>query len=176
MRALSGLCTTALVLAFVGCSGDDTADQIAAVNKSNIQRVSNLYAAYQNMKNSSGPKTEAELKEFVKTYDPSKLSAMGVDANNLDAVFVSERDGQPFKVKYGVAGGRGAVAAVVFEATGKDGRKQVGFTGGTVEDVDDSRYKQLWDGKAAPPATPGQKDFGRPTGGPPPGAPRGPGK
>jgi hypothetical protein len=170
----------AFAAGLAGCSGDQTANQVAAMNTSNIQRVSNIYAAFQNYKGNRGPKDEAEFKGFIKDFDPNKLKMMGIDPNNLDGLFTSERDGKTFKVRYNVGGGRGSVDAVTFEQEGKDGKKQVGFTGGKVEDVDDATYQQLWSGKGehqAPGATPAgpNKAAGRPTGGgPPPGAPTGP--
>jgi hypothetical protein len=103
---------------------------------------------------------------------------MGVDAGNPEAVFVSERDGKPFKVRYGVGGGRGSVDAVAFEQDGQGGAKRVGFTGGKVEEADAATYAALWAGKgesqkpAGPPAgAPGKG--GRPAGRPE-GAPTGP--
>jgi hypothetical protein len=176
-RAAAGL-VAALLTGLAGCSGDRVAQQVAEMNASNIQRVSNIYAAFQNYKSGRGPKDEAEFKTFIKEFDPAKLKMMGIDANNVDAVFVSERDGKPFKVRYQVGGGRGSVAPVVFEQVGKDGKKQVGFTGGKVEEADDADYKQLLAGKGStqppvgPPAGAAVKG-GRP-GGPPPGAPTGP--
>jgi hypothetical protein len=178
-RIVSAGVAAVLAAGLVGCT-DETAKQIGAMNTSNIQRVSNLYAGFQNMKSPKGPKDEAEFKEFVKAYAPDKLTAMGIDPGNAESVFVSERDGQPFKIRYKVGGGRGSVAPVVFEAVGKDGKKQVGFTGGKVEEVDDATYQKYWSGKggAEPPAgPPAGGGAGRPRGGgPPPGAPTGPPK
>ena len=71
---------------------------------------------------------------------------MQVDPGNLDALFVSDRDGQPFVVRYGVSGGLGATDAVIFEQQGRNGKRQVGFTDGTVEEVDSARYDQLLQG------------------------------
>ena len=165
-----------------GCSSDKTAQLVGEMNKSNIQRVANLYAAYQNMKSAGGPQDEKEFKEFISAYAPDKLKMMGVNASDLEGVFKSERDGQAFKVRYKVGGGKGSVAPVVFETAGKDGKKQVGFTGGKVEDCDDARYKELLAGKdssapgAGPAAGGGTVPGGgtRPGGGRPAGAPTGP--
>ena len=164
----------ALLVGPAGCSGDGTARQVAARNASNIQRVANMYAAFQTYKGGRGPGDAAEFKSFIKDFDPAKLSMMGIDPAKLDAVFSSERDRQPFKIRYGAGGGRGAVVAVVFEQAGKDGAKQVGYTGGKVEAVDEATAQRLWSGKAdaAPPAA---GPSGRPTG-PPAGAPTGPPK
>ena len=147
------------------------------MNKSNIQRVANLYTAFQTYKGGRGPATEAEFKEFIGQFDKEKLQMMGVNPGDLGGLFTSERDGKPFKVRYGVGGGRGAVAPVAFEQDGKDGKRQVAFTGNTkVEDVDATTYDQLWAGKSGtePPAAPASAapaagKGGRPSG-PPPGA------
>jgi hypothetical protein len=37
---------------------------------------------------------------------------------------------------------------VVFEQVGRDGRRQVGFTGGGVEEVDAARAEILWTGSS----------------------------
>jgi hypothetical protein len=177
------IAVTACGAVLTGCSSDKTAKTVGSMNTSNIQRLANIYAAFQNYKSGRGPNDEAEFKTFIKEYDPEKLKMMGIDGNNVDAVFTSERDGQPLKVRYKVGGGRGSVDAVVFESAGKDGTKQVGYTGGKVDDVDEATYQQLWAGKGpsvqaaggpAPAGQPGEKGGkGRPTGAPA-GAPTGP--
>src|SRR5579884_1909596 len=175
-RAAAGTAAV-LLIGLAGCGGN-VGRQVADMNRSNAQRLANLYAAHQNYKGGQGPADEASFKQFIKDFDADKLKMMGVDPNNTDALFVSERDGQPFKIRYKVGGGRGSVDPVVFEQQGKDGKKQVAFTGGKLEEVDDSAYALLWSGKgesqpaAAPPAA-GGGGKGRPTG-PPPGAPTGP--
>ena len=166
-----------------GCSRDKTADAVAEVNKSNIQRLGNAYAAHQNFQNGRGPKDEAEFKKFLSEFDPNKLKMMGINKDNLDGVFTSERDGQKFQIRYGVGGGRGSVDAVIFEKAGANGTKQVAFTSGEVQDADETTYKDLWAGKkpansagpAGPPTGAPPGGGGRPGGGgPPPGAPTGP--
>ncbi len=178
LRTLSGLTALAFGLALVGCK-DSVSTQVGSLNKSNIQRLSNLYAGHQNMSGMKGPKDEASFKAWVKQYDPAKLTMMGVDPNKTDDLFKSERDGQPFKIRFNVGGGRGSVAAVIFEEQGLDGKRQVGFTGGTVEEVEEAKYKDLLAGKQAtitPPAGVGggpPAGKGRPSGAPQ-GAPKGP--
>jgi hypothetical protein len=166
--------------ALAGCSRDQTARDVAAMNTSNIQRVANLYSAFQTYNGGRGPATEAEFKDFITRYDAEKLKMMRVKTDDLIALFTSERDGRAFKVRYKVGGGRGAAAPVVFEQDGKDGKRQVGFAGNAkVEEVDTATYDQMWAGKAGtePPVGAGASNpkggRGRPTG-PPPGAPTGP--
>jgi hypothetical protein len=172
----------ALVLAgLTGCGKDSISREVAAMNTSNIQRLANVYSAFQNYKGGRGPKDEAELKTFIREFDPSKLEMMGISASNVDVLFTSDRDGKPFRIRYKVGGGRGSVSAVIFEQEGKDGTKQVAYTGNSkVEDVDATTYQRLLAGKgpSEPPAAPPTRrpgSGGRPGGGPPPGAPTGPG-
>jgi hypothetical protein len=166
--------SAAFLAGLAGCSGNSAARQVAAMNTANIQRVANIYSAFQQFKGGRGPKDAAELKAFIKDFDPARLAMMGIDPNKVDELFTSERDSKPFKVRYNVGGGRGSVAAVVFEQDGQDGQKQVAFTGNArVEAVDNTAYAQLWAGRgeSQPPAGPAVQK-GR--GGRPPGAPTGP--
>jgi hypothetical protein len=156
-----------------GCSGNNAASQVRALNTSNVQRVANMYAAFQNFKGGRGPTDGAEFKKFIAGFEPNKLEMMGIDPARLDGLFISERDGQPFKVRYKVGGGRGSVDPVVFEQDGRDGQTQVGFTGGKVEAADPATAARWWSGKDRPAAS-GAPSGGRPSGRPP-GAPTGPG-
>lgn len=180
-RPLIAAGLTASLLWLVGCSRDDTAQKVGAMNKTNIQRLANVYAAHQNFRSGQGPKDEAEFKKFIteaRELDDHKQQMMGIDKSKVDQLFTSERDGKPFKIRYKVGGGRGSVDAVIFEVEGKDGKKEVAYTGGKVDEVDDATYQQLLAGKgpgqpaAAPQGTVAGKG-GRPSG-PPPGAPKGP--
>jgi len=164
-----------LISSLVGCNSDRTAQDVAAMNKSNIQRLANLYTAFQTYKGGRGPATEAEFKDFIAHFDAEKLTMMGVKANEVNGLFTSERDSKPFKVRYNVGGGRGSVDAVVFEQDGKDGKRQVAFTSNTkVDDVDEATYQKLWAGKGVSEPVAAAPTSGRPKSGPPPGAPVGP--
>jgi hypothetical protein len=149
-RAMRGLLgngfALVLTLGIFGCSESGPANAVAAANDSNVKRLSNLYQSFASRNGWRGPKDETEFKEFIRTFPAHRLELMGVDPNQVDALFASERDGQPFQVKYGIDSGLGAVIAVVFEQQGKDGMKLVGFTDGSVQTVDESQYRQLFEG------------------------------
>jgi hypothetical protein len=174
-RRAAGAAGLAALLGFAAGCSNPRAAAVAAKNDSNIKKVTNLYTAFQAQHGWAGPKSEAEFQEFIRQGLPAEnLQMMKVDPNHLEAIFVSERDSRPFKIKYGVGGGPGASAPVVFEQEGQGGRRQVGFTFGQFEEVDDARYQQLWDGKGAAvrPASPqtaaqGNRPRGRPPGAPP---------
>ena len=147
-----GLLACFVVIALsLGCGESDPADLLAAANDTNIKRLSNLYEAFQSRHNWRGPKSEEDFKDFLKSWNPKKLTNIGVDPNAIDDVFISGRDSEPFKVRYGVPGHiMGSDAAVVFEATGVDGQRMVGFLNMTTREVDDAEYKHLWSGAADP--------------------------
>lgn len=134
-----------------GCGGPDPGDLLAQANDTNVQRLANLYSAFQSRNDWRGPTDEAELKAFLNGWNPRKLQNIGIDPGSIETVFVSGRDGEPFKVRYGVPGHiMGSNAPVVFEATGVDGMRMVGFLNMTKREVDAAEYDRLWSGEADP--------------------------
>jgi hypothetical protein len=129
-----------------GCSSHTDPDSaIASVNQTNIERLANLYVTYQSQHDWHGPANEADFKSFLRGYNTHKLTRIGIDPNAIDKLFISERDGKPFKVRYGVLGSAmGSSAPVVFESTGNGGKRLVGFLDMQQREVDESEYKSLW--------------------------------
>ena len=145
LRLMICLLTTSCL---IGCGVSDPNDLLAAANDSNIQRVANLYEAFQSRHDWRGPKDEEEFKSFLKNWNSKKLSNIGVDPNAIDEVFISPRDGEPFRIRYNIPGNiLGSQSPIVFEATGVDGRRMVGFLNMTSREVEADEYDQLWSGK-----------------------------
>lgn len=145
----AGLCLVAVMMATaIGCGGPSAEDRIAAANDTNIKRLASLYAMYQLRNNFQGPANEEEFKNFIREQDPDRLKMAGIDVSDIDSLFKSERDGEPFKIRYGVnTRVRGPALPVIFESTGVDGKRQVGFTNGPLREVDATEYDQLWSGQ-----------------------------
>lgn len=124
----------------------------AAATDSNAKRLGTLYAQFQvNNTNDRllGPADKSEFIEFVKTRGESGLQRIGVDKNAIENLFVSERDDQPFKIRWQVQGiSRGPAQPVIFESEGRNGKFMVGFTGFIEKEVDQSEYDLLWSGSA----------------------------
>lgn len=141
-----------LFVGVVGCGGgDDMGDAVARANSTNIIRVANLYNAYQLRNELRGPADEAALKEFISSLDAETMRRVGVDPASPEGIFTSERDGETFKIRYGVRGNlMGSVDPIVFETTGVDGKREIGFLNMTQREVDDAEYEQLWEGKGLP--------------------------
>lgn len=149
---MRSLLTACLVLAAAGCGRDvSTDDLVAQANSTNIERLASLYTGYQSEHEWAGPPDEAAFKAYIRAFDPQKLKRIGVDPAAADSLFTSERDGQPYKIRYAVKGSAmGSTEPVIFESTGVDGRRQVGFLDMTEREVDDAEYQSLWAKKAQP--------------------------
>ena len=81
---------------------------------------------------------------------PDAKGWIPVDPNALDKLFISERDGQPFKIRYGVLGSAmGSSAPVIFESAGDSKGRLVGFLDMQQREVDESEYKSLWSATAS---------------------------
>lgn len=127
-------------LAGCGSKQPDVTSLVASVNNANGKRLANLYAVYQSRHDGSGPKDRQAFESFIRTaLQPGELAGTGVDQGNLEALFVSERDKQPFFVRYGVSSpdpsSPGVNLAVIFEADGIDGMHEVFLTGPRAERV-----------------------------------------
>ena len=144
----------ALVIALLstGCfRSKDPNAALAAANSNNIQRLANLYFTYQMKHSWKGPADEAEFKEFLRSYNPDKLSRIGIDPTAIDDLFISERDEQPFKIRYSVPGSMmGSSEAVIFESEGVGGKRMVGSLDMQQREVESSEYDDLWAGKVKP--------------------------
>lgn len=115
-----------------GCgSGDPQAAAKAVVrryNDTNGKRLANFYGQYQS-EFLAGPKDEETLRNYVAGKSAEALEEMGVTADRMDGLFVSERDGQPFFIRYGMQRPRGGRQAIVFETLGVGGKALVVFSG-----------------------------------------------
>jgi hypothetical protein len=144
------LCGGLLGGLLIGCSSSDPNSALARANETNMQRLANLYFTFQSQHDWRGPTGEAEFKSFLRKVSPQKLSRIGVDPAAVDKLFISERDGQPFKIRYGVLGSAmGSSAPVIFESTGDGNRRLVGFLDMQQREVDESEYNTLWSATAS---------------------------
>jgi hypothetical protein len=148
MRRVVFLFVTAAFVMFCGCSSDpDAATLIRDANRDNLQRLGNLYGSYQSRHGWAGPKDKETFVAYIESLNASKLERMGIEPSDIEGLFVSANDGSPFKIRFGVQGGMGATAPVIFETTGIEGEFRVGFTASKPQSVDSSRYDALWSGQ-----------------------------
>ncbi|MFM7206750.1 MAG: hypothetical protein ACKO4T_08785 [Planctomycetaceae bacterium] len=152
--AVVGAC--AMGAGVAGCARQSGSAMIAANNDTNVKRLGTLYGFFHLRNELRGPRDEDEFRAFIRGQDPNRLALAGIAIESLDALFVSERDGQRFRIRYGIdTRVRGPALPVVFEQVGRDGRRQVGFTGGAVEELDTAAADALWAGTGHPSPAPG---------------------
>jgi len=116
-----------------GCARDKSPESImAAKNSRNIEKLTTLYWAFQQDNNWRGPEDEATFKSWILNYPPRKLKRIGIDPTNTTEIFVNERDGEPFKIRYGVEG----------RMTGSNEPR---FLSNVEREVNDEDYIGLWE-------------------------------
>lgn len=129
----------AALTVLVGCGQGprDAKSIIREANDVNGRRLVNLYGQYQAIHGHS-PKTEQAFRKGIEARGATALEEMGVPTADLSPLFLSERDGQPFEVRYAAPYVPGSRQALVFESRGVEGKRAVFFTGGTVVHVPES--------------------------------------
>lgn len=149
MRTVLLVLLLVLSSSMFGCGSSDTGMALMQdANRNNIQRLSNLYRLYQAKHNWLGPGSVDEFKDFVEGMSANRLKMYGADANDIDSLFISERDGEEFQFRFKVKGAPMLQQPVVFEQTGKDDCRLVGFTSLPPKEVsDNSEYDDLFAGK-----------------------------
>ena len=131
--------TTALLIGMVvgviGCGGCGTSDPKPALkaavlraNSTNSKRLATLYNRY-HARFFSGPRDETTFKKFIADRLAAELEELGASSGDIDALFVSERDKQPFFIRYGLSLTDARFRAMVLETQGLNGKALVLFGG-----------------------------------------------
>jgi len=92
------------------------------------------------------PADEATFKKHMKGLRASVQYDYHIDPNNIDASFVSERDGQPLVVMYGEGPGKisgDSKKVIAHEKTGKNGKRLVVFASTKVDIVTEAELEKL---------------------------------
>lgn len=83
----------------------------------------------------TGPADELELRAFIRKVPEQSLVDIGITDPDGESLFKSERDGMPFRIRYGFKGGMNSVFAVLCEAKGKNGKIRVFKSDGSSMEV-----------------------------------------
>jgi hypothetical protein len=100
-----------------------------------------FYGQFQSQYRGQPPANEAAFKEFIRAVDGSKGAT-----DNLDSLFLSERDRKPYVIVYGrpkARAGSGGMSIIAYEQDGKDGKRLVVNSLGMVQEVDQTRFQEL---------------------------------
>jgi hypothetical protein len=113
----------------------------------NLQLLASMYGRYTAMNKGKPPPDEASLRKFIAGLSADELAGLGLDSGNLDKLFVSPRDGQPYVVRYktsaSLPGPDGTVPVIAYEQIGKGGKRLVARGTSQVEEIDEQKLRQL---------------------------------
>jgi hypothetical protein len=132
-----------LIFAGLGCSGPPAPN---SPERLPLRHLAILYGKYRGAHRGQPPKDEAQFKQFITALEPNQLAAAGVSAAEIDAMFVSPRDAQPYDVRYNDSpppDGPNGPSAVVMERVGKNGMRLVAYSTAKVEEIDDAQYQKV---------------------------------
>ena len=130
-----------IVAVVVGLSGCGDATQVARQQEtSHLRALVSLYT-FAARTERRPPASEAEFRKFVASNGGPMLEKLQIAG--IDELLISERDGQPLVVIYGKRPQGVSPEVVAYEQIGVDGKRQVGLTLGSIEEVDEQRFRQL---------------------------------
>jgi hypothetical protein len=131
-----------LAIFFVGCSGGPRKDDLAPEEK-HVLKVASLYNDFRAGHQGKAPRDAQELKDWAKNLKKEELTNRGIE--DLDKVFVSPRDNQPYVLVKPEApmGPRGTPPMVwVYEKTGVDGKRMAAGAMGNAFEMDEDQFKK----------------------------------
>jgi hypothetical protein len=94
-----------------------------------------------------GPADEAELRSFMASMPANSLAELGITDPQAAGLFVSERDGKPFRIRYGLTGPLSTTYVIVCEAEGVGGRVKAFKTDGGFMELPASEADAFLKGK-----------------------------
>lgn len=127
--------TVLVVFLLCGCGGSELESPTAM----KLRGTANLYTYSAISNKGEGPQNEDEFRKLVRSIPDVVREANRVPATSTpEDLLVSDRDGQPFVVRYGTPiRGMSATSAplVVHERVGKDGKFLVGYANSNVAEL-----------------------------------------
>ena len=133
------LSASLIALTLCGCSSSSPAP--TTPERLLLRHLAILYGKYQGANQGKPPKDEAQFKKFIKGLNENQLATAGVSPAEIDELFVSPRDGQPYDIRYNNP--PSSEALVVAERTGRNGKRMVAYSTGRVDEIDDAEYQKI---------------------------------
>ena len=139
-RCAFGFTACIVLLSATGCTNTEAVQEQA----STIKPLAVLYGKYVGEHRGQPPASEAEFKAYVEASGKPILEANKI--SDVNSLFTSSRDHQPYVILYGpLKGPPGPAGQPVFayEKVGVNGKRYVASSLGAVEEVDEARFKEL---------------------------------
>jgi hypothetical protein len=132
------LLVAVLYFAFFTRPPTGTTDPIGKLRLEKLLRMYQFHAT----KKGKGPANEQALKDFIKNLSAEEKKQYEVP-DDVDALFVSPRDGQPYTMRYGVVPNPSSSEPLIWEQAGQDGKRFVALSMGYVEEKSDDEFQAL---------------------------------
>lgn len=145
---MGSLLLIASLSALAGCGGETQGAR--AKEQSHIRAITGLYAKVA----SDLGRDPADEQQFKGAISQTNFKPEVFGVENIDELFVSERDGQPLVIVYGKPPKGLAPGVIAYEQVGVDGVRLVGFKIGQVEEADAARFAELVPAGASAPTAP----------------------
>lgn len=112
--------------------------------EAHLGKLARAYGMYQAKHRGQTPPSEAKFKEFLKN---NKEIRTNFKIDDVNALFISPRDKQPYVVKYGLRStaiiNPKLPPLIAYEKTGVNGKHYVAYGTTEVTEVDEARLKEL---------------------------------
>jgi hypothetical protein len=129
-------------LAGLGCGPPQ---RVATESEQNLAQLSRLYGVYLSKNKGQAPTNIEALKAFAGKSDQADLKGRGITAADVESIFNSTRDKEPFVYRaprQSDVPGVGPEEVVFYEKTGVNGKRYVAFTTpGKVAELDPAEFK-----------------------------------
>jgi hypothetical protein len=119
-----------------GCGRQTGGTKVASPAEVNLQKILRLYGEFQRSQHKA-PANADELKAWAKKQSKEKLTEMSIE--DVDTVFISPRDNEPYEVVQ-LPMGRGPLVA--HEKTGVGGKRYVIGSTGTLVEMDQKQFEE----------------------------------
>ncbi len=123
------------VMCIAGCGGGGPSQEEQQLT-SNMQGLANAYGRCTSQNRGRPPRNEAQLRKFIESLGPDWLQQY--QAETVDDIFISSRDGKPYVVLYGKLG----IKYVAYEQEGVDGTRFVADDLGIAKEMDEATFRQ----------------------------------
>ncbi|MCS7304484.1 MAG: hypothetical protein NZ602_05180 [Thermoguttaceae bacterium] len=129
---------------WAGCGGGSR--ESLQREQSSLKPLAILYGQYIGQNRGQPPPNEEAFRKFVEQEAPKIKGQFAF--STVEELFISPRDGKPYKILYGEAAKKGPPGpagspVIAYEQEGRGGRRWVASAMGAIEEVDEARFKQL---------------------------------
>lgn len=125
-----------LFLAFFAGCGDRQEPEDVVELRSNMRGLAVAYGNYTKSHRGRPPRSEKLFRVWIEKQGPDFLTILQVD--NVDDIFISSRDNEPYVVVYGKP-----KRVVAYEAVGVDGKRFITDDLGVSTEVDEATFDEM---------------------------------